>query len=132
VVTLGIEKLGEQRQDFVAWVTRCGMSVYSGRFEGRTAIITGGASGLGKASRARIVAEGGKVVLWDLNAEALAAAKVDVGATTPWRWTSPIRPRSRSAAKAAKRRWADRHPRLLGRHHRARPRRCTNIRSTAG
>ncbi|QJU57756.1 SDR family oxidoreductase [Sphingomonas sp. AP4-R1] len=57
------------------------MSVYAGRFEGRCAIVTGGASGLGKASAARIVAEGGKVVLWDLNAEALATAKEEVGAT---------------------------------------------------
>jgi 3-oxoacyl-[acyl-carrier protein] reductase len=57
------------------------MSVYSGRFEGRCAIVTGGASGLGKATAARIVAEGGKVVLWDLNADALAAAKAETGAT---------------------------------------------------
>ncbi|MDO6412859.1 SDR family NAD(P)-dependent oxidoreductase [Sphingomonas sp. BIUV-7] len=57
------------------------MSVYQGRFEGRCAIVTGGASGLGKAAAARIVAEGGKVVLWDLNADALAAAKAETGAT---------------------------------------------------
>jgi 2-dehydro-3-deoxy-L-rhamnonate dehydrogenase (NAD+) len=53
---------------------------YKGRFEGRCAIVTGGASGLGKAAAARIVAEGGQVVLWDLNAEALEAAKADIGA----------------------------------------------------
>lgn len=57
------------------------MSVWSGRFEGRTAIITGGASGLGKMVAKRIVAEGGEVCLWDLNAEALAQAKVEVAAT---------------------------------------------------
>lgn len=57
------------------------MSAYQGRFAGRTAVVTGGASGLGKASAARIVAEGGKVVLWDLNAEALKAAAEEVGAT---------------------------------------------------
>ncbi|UAK25028.1 SDR family NAD(P)-dependent oxidoreductase [Sphingomonas nostoxanthinifaciens] len=56
------------------------MSVYPGRFEGRTAIVTGGASGLGKAVAQRIVAEGGTVSLWDLNAEALGAAKAEVGA----------------------------------------------------
>jgi 3-oxoacyl-[acyl-carrier protein] reductase len=55
--------------------------IYSGRFEGRGAIVTGGASGLGKAAAARIVAEGGKVVLWDLNAEALEAAKAETGAS---------------------------------------------------
>ena len=56
------------------------MSAYSGRFAGRTAVVTGGASGLGKASAARIVAEGGKVVLWDLNADALRAAAEEIGA----------------------------------------------------
>ncbi len=57
------------------------MSAYQGRFAGRTAVVTGGASGLGKASAARIVAEGGKVVLWDLNADALKEAAEEVGAT---------------------------------------------------
>ncbi len=57
------------------------MSAYKGRFTGRTAVVTGGASGLGKASAARIVAEGGKVVLWDLNPETLKAAAEEVGAT---------------------------------------------------
>lgn len=57
------------------------MNAYAGRFAGRTAVVTGGASGLGKASAARIVAEGGKVVLWDLNADALKAAAEEVGAT---------------------------------------------------
>ena len=57
------------------------MSVYAGRFAGRAAIVTGGASGLGKAVAKRIVAEGGTVALWDLNPEALAAAKDEVGAT---------------------------------------------------
>ena len=56
------------------------MSVYQGRFAGRTAVVTGGASGLGKAAAARIVAEGGRVVLWDLNAEALEAAADEIGA----------------------------------------------------
>jgi len=51
-----------------------------GRFAGRTAIITGGASGLGLETAKRITAEGGKVSLWDLNAEALAAAKKESGA----------------------------------------------------
>ncbi|MCR6660131.1 MAG: SDR family oxidoreductase [Asticcacaulis sp.] len=54
--------------------------IYTNRFKGRTAIVTGAASGLGKAAAARIVAEGGQVVLWDLNAEALDAAKAETGA----------------------------------------------------
>jgi len=54
--------------------------IYKGRFSGRNAIITGGASGLGLETAKRIAAEGGKVCLWDLNPEALAAAKRDTGA----------------------------------------------------
>jgi 3-oxoacyl-[acyl-carrier protein] reductase len=56
------------------------MSSFAGRFEGRHAVITGGASGLGKDVAKRIVAEGGTVALWDLNADALAAAKDEIGA----------------------------------------------------
>lgn len=57
------------------------MSVFAGRYEGRCAIVTGGASGLGKQVAARIVAEGGKVALWDVNADALADTKAEIGAT---------------------------------------------------
>ena len=57
-----------------------GVSTFAGRFAGRAAIVTGGASGLGRAVATRIVAEGGTVALWDLNADALAAAKDEVGA----------------------------------------------------
>lgn len=56
------------------------MSAYQGRFTGRTAVVTGGASGLGKASAARIIAEGGQVSLWDLNADTLKAAAEEIGA----------------------------------------------------
>lgn len=56
------------------------MSVYQGRFAGRSAIVTGGASGLGRAVAKRIVAEGGIVALWDLNADALTSAREDTGA----------------------------------------------------
>ena len=50
------------------------------RYETRCAVITGGASGLGKETAKRIVAEGGKVVLWDINAEILSHAKDEIGA----------------------------------------------------
>jgi len=56
-------------------------AVYAGRYNGRAAIVTGGASGLGKAVAARIVAEGGTVALWDVNADALEAAKAETGAS---------------------------------------------------
>jgi len=54
------------------------MSVFAGRFAGRNAVITGGASGLGLATAKRIVAEGGRVALWDVNAETLARAASEV------------------------------------------------------
>ncbi|PSJ38982.1 SDR family NAD(P)-dependent oxidoreductase [Allosphingosinicella deserti] len=56
------------------------MSVYLDRFAGRAAIVTGGASGLGLETARRIAAEGGKVALWDLNGDALAAAQAETGA----------------------------------------------------
>jgi NAD(P)-dependent dehydrogenase (short-subunit alcohol dehydrogenase family) len=57
------------------------MTVYQGRFAGRMAIVTGGASGLGREVARRIVAEGGKVALWDVNALTLSSAKAEVKAT---------------------------------------------------
>jgi NAD(P)-dependent dehydrogenase (short-subunit alcohol dehydrogenase family) len=44
------------------------------------AIITGGASGLGLAAARRIVADGGKVALFDVNAERGAEAVAELGA----------------------------------------------------
>lgn len=52
------------------------------RFAGRTAVITGGASGAGKAVAARLVAEGARVALWDMNEDALAQAAIEVGTTS--------------------------------------------------
>ena len=54
------------------------MSVYAGRFAGRSAIITGGASGLGYAAAERILAEGGQVSLWDVDT-GLDAARTRLG-----------------------------------------------------
>ncbi|MFT3727925.1 MAG: SDR family NAD(P)-dependent oxidoreductase [Terricaulis sp.] len=50
------------------------------RFEGRTAIVTGGASGAGKAVAARLIAEGAKVAIWDRDPEAATAAAGEIGA----------------------------------------------------
>lgn len=55
--------------------------IFSNRFKDRTAIVTGGASGLGKAVAARIIAEGGSVALWDLNTELLEASAKEIQAT---------------------------------------------------
>jgi len=50
------------------------------RFEGRRAIVTGGASGIGLGVSKRLAAEGAQVVIWDMNQDTIAAAKKDVGA----------------------------------------------------
>jgi NAD(P)-dependent dehydrogenase (short-subunit alcohol dehydrogenase family) len=49
------------------------------RFEGRVALITGGASGIGKATAKRIAAEGGAVVVADLQDEAGEAVVEEIG-----------------------------------------------------
>ena len=49
------------------------------RFAGKVALITGGASGIGLATARRVVAEGGRVVVGDVNDEALAAAASELG-----------------------------------------------------
>jgi NAD(P)-dependent dehydrogenase (short-subunit alcohol dehydrogenase family) len=49
------------------------------RLQGRVALITGGASGLGLASARRLLAEGARVVLADLNTDALARAAAQLG-----------------------------------------------------
>src|SRR6185312_11372222 len=51
------------------------MNSFPGRFLGRKAVITGGASGLGLRAGQRIVDEGGQVSLWDSNASALQEAR---------------------------------------------------------
>ena len=56
------------------------MSCFEGRFAGRTAIITGGASGLGRVTARRITREGGQVSLWDIHAEATEKVRREIGA----------------------------------------------------
>lgn len=51
----------------------------SKRFEGRTVIVTGGGSGIGKATVERIVAEGGRVVAVDISQERLDALAAELG-----------------------------------------------------
>ncbi len=53
---------------------------FDGRFAGRAAVVTGGASGLGRSVAARILAEGGRVALWDHDADALERVQRDIGA----------------------------------------------------
>ncbi|MBM4384568.1 MAG: SDR family oxidoreductase [Deltaproteobacteria bacterium] len=49
------------------------------RFEGRVAVVTGGASGIGLAISRRLVAEGARAVLGDVNGAALARVCAELG-----------------------------------------------------
>lgn len=51
------------------------------RIEGRTAVVTGAASGIGKALALGLAAEGANVVLADIEAEPLAAAEAEIAAS---------------------------------------------------
>ncbi|MBA8899622.1 SDR family NAD(P)-dependent oxidoreductase [Phyllobacterium sp. P30BS-XVII] len=51
------------------------------RYEGRHAVITGGASGIGYRTAERIVSEGGTVSLWDMDAARIEEARAKLGAT---------------------------------------------------
>ncbi len=51
----------------------------SAAFQGRTAIVTGGASGIGRALGARLVELGAKVVLADVDGEAVERAATELG-----------------------------------------------------
>ena len=50
------------------------MNPFLGRFEGQTAVITGGASGIGLAVAHRLSAEGARVSVWDISESALSAS----------------------------------------------------------
>ena len=54
--------------------------MFKDRFCDRVAVITGGASGAGREVARRIVAEGGKVAIWDLNSAGFDAAMAETGA----------------------------------------------------
>ncbi|MEM9701434.1 MAG: SDR family oxidoreductase [Planctomycetota bacterium] len=47
---------------------------FPGRFDGQSFVITGGSGGIGRATAARIVAEGGRALVTGTNAEKLKAA----------------------------------------------------------
>ena len=77
------------------------------RIEDTAAVITGGASGLGRAVAERIVARGGRAVIVDVQDEAGRAAAKEIGATFVYQghrvrfvWQSP-QARSSVAATVA-------------------------------
>jgi 2-hydroxycyclohexanecarboxyl-CoA dehydrogenase len=49
------------------------------RFEGRIALVTGGAGGIGSATTSRLAAEGARVAVCDLDGEAARALAADLG-----------------------------------------------------
>ena len=49
------------------------------RFTGRVALVTGGASGIGRAVVERLVGEGARVVAWDIDAVKLQACQAALG-----------------------------------------------------
>ncbi len=50
------------------------MTVFSGRFAGQVAVITGAASGIGLAVAQRLASEGARISAWDISEEAMASA----------------------------------------------------------
>ena len=61
--------------------------IFKDRFKGRTAIVTGGAAGIGMNVASRLAAEGATVSLWDLKGDSLANFKVELALRTTPCWT---------------------------------------------
>lgn len=59
-----------------------GPSIIPGRFKGRRAIVTGGASGIGLSVATRLAAEGAAVCIWDASRENIDRAVEAIGPDT--------------------------------------------------
>jgi NAD(P)-dependent dehydrogenase (short-subunit alcohol dehydrogenase family) len=77
--------------------------------DGRVAIVTGGAQGIGRAIADGLAAEGARIVIADLRGREEAAARYPDGVGLTW--TSPRRPTRRGWPRRRGPLRADRHPR---------------------
>jgi len=75
--------------------------VTPGRFGGQTVVVTGAASGIGKAVASRVVREGGRVVAVDVSADGLAALAAELGAAVEPVAADVTEPASADAVLAA-------------------------------
>ena len=88
------------------------------RLEGKIAIVTGGASGFGAGIARKFVAEGARVMIADLNAEAVEAMAARARRRRRGRRRRPTTPASQQMASAALGALRPpRHPRQQRRHH---------------
>ena len=89
--------------------------------DGRVAVVTGGAQGIGYAIAERMLASGARVSLWDIDARAARRGEGPLGARGTRRRAGRAdrRRRGRRRHRGAHRRARpDRHPRQQRRHHR--------------
>lgn len=75
------EKKAKKSVDAASDTDRAG-AICPGRFQGRSVIVTGAASGLGKAAAQRLAAEGANLMLVDLNEKALAGLQSQLKKTS--------------------------------------------------
>jgi len=65
----------EEQGESGAWVER----ITDGRFSGKTVIVTGAASGIGRATASRVAREGGRVIAVDVSEDRLAQLQAELG-----------------------------------------------------
>jgi NAD(P)-dependent dehydrogenase (short-subunit alcohol dehydrogenase family) len=66
----------EEEDEAATWQER----IVPGRFEGRTVVVTGAASGIGRATASRVAREGGRVVAVDISADRLTELAAELEA----------------------------------------------------
>lgn len=72
-----------------------------GRFDGRVALVTGGAGGIGRATAQLLADEGAHVVIADLNLEAAEAAAAEIGNAAPVELDASSRESNEAAVRFA-------------------------------